>query len=510
MAEPLDIMQPSEAALQLQLRAAAMQQACVIAGGNLRIAQHRDTLRYATVRSGAYHPRLRRYTVGDYVYVRVGQPNSSLDMSHFDHILRVKEIKPSGNLVLQGRCGKTVTTNVTNVAPCHLPNIDTAPLEGLARPLASLACEVCGFTDQEEVMLLCDACETGWHIHCLTPALPAVPEGDEPWVCPKCTAKGVTPDQIKPPVEPVPAPRRNAVIPSAHARKSDKTAKALDGRRVRVGNRPGTVRFTSADNRPYYFDIEYDDNTRDVGKSTTFVRNRLLPPGTAAVVTPPAWDLTVPEGVEAALQQLMPGSWTKGHMSSLANQIARTYAEPQSAPITPTVPGEVHALLKLVDFTQIGAVLDPWAGNGMIKVELGKSGVPVVDNDINPTHTTDLHMDALQPAFYQHVATLCAIDAVVASPWFTVLDLALPLAIAAARTVACVHVPGHYITDAHPIRARYLAALMAADRLHVLWNLPKGPMGRRCGWLLVFATPALKSLIMRKGSMPSAPFSYAD
>ena len=36
---------------------------------NLAIAQHRDTLRYARIRSGIYRPKFWRFKVGDYVYL---------------------------------------------------------------------------------------------------------------------------------------------------------------------------------------------------------------------------------------------------------------------------------------------------------------------------------------------------------------------------------------------------------------------------------------------------------
>jgi hypothetical protein len=35
---------------------------------NLAIAQHRDTLRYATIRGGGYRPLIHSFHVGDYVY----------------------------------------------------------------------------------------------------------------------------------------------------------------------------------------------------------------------------------------------------------------------------------------------------------------------------------------------------------------------------------------------------------------------------------------------------------
>jgi len=52
-------------------------------------------------------------------------------------------------------------------------------------------CFICGLADREEMMLLCDFCDTGWHMDCLSTPLTSVPDGD--WKCPKCqsgSAKG--------------------------------------------------------------------------------------------------------------------------------------------------------------------------------------------------------------------------------------------------------------------------------------------------------------------------------
>ncbi|CAG0881945.1 unnamed protein product [Cyprideis torosa] len=46
-------------------------------------------------------------------------------------------------------------------------------------------CEICGRSDNEHELLLCDSCDLGYHLYCLTPALPAVPDAD--WFCPECT-----------------------------------------------------------------------------------------------------------------------------------------------------------------------------------------------------------------------------------------------------------------------------------------------------------------------------------
>ncbi|XP_067931402.1 PHD and RING finger domain-containing protein 1-like [Watersipora subatra] len=53
-------------------------------------------------------------------------------------------------------------------------------------------CEVCGECNDEDRLLLCDECDNGYHLYCLTPALDAVPQDN--WYCPECTvARGPQP-----------------------------------------------------------------------------------------------------------------------------------------------------------------------------------------------------------------------------------------------------------------------------------------------------------------------------
>ncbi|CAG9863845.1 unnamed protein product [Phyllotreta striolata] len=47
------------------------------------------------------------------------------------------------------------------------------------------ACEVCGLTNQEDRMLLCDNCDAGYHMFCLTPPLDVIPDGA--WFCDECS-----------------------------------------------------------------------------------------------------------------------------------------------------------------------------------------------------------------------------------------------------------------------------------------------------------------------------------
>jgi len=82
-------------------------------------------------------------------------------------------------------------TKVVNCAPCHLPDIDGTMDPTLARPHAYLACEVCRFMDQEDIMVLCDACNSGYYTICLSPPLASLPR-DTIWLCPTCISHNVT------------------------------------------------------------------------------------------------------------------------------------------------------------------------------------------------------------------------------------------------------------------------------------------------------------------------------
>jgi hypothetical protein len=90
---------------------------------NLSIAQHRDTLWYATIRGGGYRPQVRRFCSGDYVYLQQTVP-TTLDVTARRIILRMREVLGSRVLLLEGCDGKLWKDHARNCAPCHLPYID--------------------------------------------------------------------------------------------------------------------------------------------------------------------------------------------------------------------------------------------------------------------------------------------------------------------------------------------------------------------------------------------------
>jgi len=49
------------------------------------------------------------------------------------------------------------------------------------------SCQLCKGGDNEDKLLLCDACDRGYHTYCFKPPLEQIPEGD--WFCWECINK---------------------------------------------------------------------------------------------------------------------------------------------------------------------------------------------------------------------------------------------------------------------------------------------------------------------------------
>lgn len=533
--EVIDLDDAAEAERQLLARAELMRRNCVTAGQNLAIAQHRDTLRYARVRGGDYQPRQHKFEVGDFVYVRRSSPEG-LHMRVRPPIYRIKQIKASGVVTLQGKCGGTQEHHLVSLTPCHLANIDPTIDVTLQRPDADLACQVCGHQDDEAEMLLCDSCGTGWHCFCLVPPLLGVPEGL--WICPPCDAKGVTPEEVQARIDAqkaqLRAPGPQEVDTGSKARRRAAAllrqaadAKQLDGRLVskkvrKAGTRQwvpqvGQLKFMGEDSGPHFFVVEFADGSKESMQLPT-AEKYLLPPdavmpaSAAAVLLPellttlPAkWELQEPAVLRQALQRLMPGAWDSRAVSRLSGQLAAAQsaaaAGGRELQCIATAPEELAWLLSRVELRDCAHILEPFNGTGAISSALRAVGHRVLTNDLSLARPADLHLDALQPGFYTTVARQLAapIDAIVTSPWFAVLDIVLPLLVAAARVVVCVHVPGHYVSSGVEPRHQYLRQLQREGRLLVLFGLPRAATGWRCAWLVIFRSAALKRQLLKSG-----------
>jgi hypothetical protein len=117
---------------------------------NLSIAQHQDTLWYAHTRRGNYKPKVRQFDVGDFVYFH-WQPNDTLNTSFGRTILRIKVIKPSSVLELQGANERTIRDHSKNCAPCHLPNLDLTIITSIWIHPLDYPCQVCQRIDDADL-----------------------------------------------------------------------------------------------------------------------------------------------------------------------------------------------------------------------------------------------------------------------------------------------------------------------------------------------------------------------
>ena len=385
----IELTDPDSAAAVVVLRAQALKECCVTAGDNMLIAQHRDTLRYAEVRSGSYAPRLFNLLPGAFVYLR-RKPHNTAQMEARPLIYRIVELRRNGVLLLDGRCSSTFTTHLINVAPCHLPDIDPAQDPRLARPHADTPCDVCKSPEKERAMMMCDSYGRGFHLQCLKPPLNDVPTEDV-WVCTFCLRAGVTTQSLGAPAARPAGPQ--LLVSKAAVRPKD--VKNLVGkvacRKSQTpgpGHKPseyGLVTFKGAAYGPAYFEVTW----RPSGSKVSYMKKELTKMLVKADVKLPRnlvlrlqvtdmgeavqnlhdHDLTTPAGVTALLGCLMPGPFATEWIAYLANQ-----ASGDLEGLLPWSAGaEVSALLERVDLTRATTFADPWGGGALVRARLARA-----------------------------------------------------------------------------------------------------------------------------------------
>jgi transposase InsO family protein len=293
LSQPLDYDDPELAAQDLLQRKELVQRITPLAMNNLSIAQHKDQRRYKQTREPDYEPQRHTFKPGEFVYLQQLQRHNTLQPKAKPAILRITEVRPSGVLQLQGRCGRTVEVSMQHCSPCPLPGIDGSidPLLGAADPDA--LCEVCGsLNESQSPLLLCDICDAAYHLHCLQPTLAGVPAGH--WICPKCCNQGYTlqdaalrEQQREELTEREAAPN---MFPTAATKRRDVAASQLNGRYVKqpfhdpaVGKKRdywGRLHYRGSEHRPYYFQVVWEDKTTNAA-SMKGVKKWLQQKGTA-------------------------------------------------------------------------------------------------------------------------------------------------------------------------------------------------------------------------------------
>ena len=71
-------------------------------------------------------------------------------------------------------------------------SLSLSPHPSLPHPSQSIdevTCTSCGSGECDDELLLCDSCDSSYHMFCLDPPLHSVPPGD--WRCPTCVAQVV-------------------------------------------------------------------------------------------------------------------------------------------------------------------------------------------------------------------------------------------------------------------------------------------------------------------------------
>jgi hypothetical protein len=126
---------------------------------------------------------VKQFDVGDFVCLQ-WQPNDVPDTYFNRTILKIKVIKPSSVLELQGANGCTIWDHSKNCALCHLLNLDPTIIMSTWIPPLDYPCQICQRTDDADQMLLCDNCNGGYHLFCLKSKFIPVPANI--WYCSSC------------------------------------------------------------------------------------------------------------------------------------------------------------------------------------------------------------------------------------------------------------------------------------------------------------------------------------
>jgi hypothetical protein len=216
--------------------------------------------------------------------------------------------------------------------------------------------------------------------------------------------------------------------------------------------------------------------------------------------------LESPEGVLGTLRRLMPGPWRQPHATRLFNRLPgqKDFLQPttESPERVPTLPDEYTPLLARLRFSAVSSVVDPFCGSGSTAHQLHiwpqSRHVSVTLSDADFAVGAHLHGNALDTTYLAQLRTEHGpFDVVITSPWFTMLDLALPLLIMLAEKAVFCHVPGHYITNMPQGRKRWLRGLCTNRRVLAITNLPRSPMGFfSCLWLCIFRTEATRDELL--------------
>ncbi|KAK3283157.1 hypothetical protein CYMTET_9141 [Cymbomonas tetramitiformis] len=401
-------------------RAQVVRRLMVHAGCSLEVAQHRDTLHYEGRRGGGYEPKPHQFKVGDFVYIRQ-KPRSGMEVATKSAILKLVKIQRDGVVVLEDAAKLKGKSTVQSIAPCHLQVKDQYDCSA-AVPGRHLACEVCKKADGEAAMVLCDTCNKGYHLWCLTPALSEVPEGE--WLCPRCSGTG--------------RQAASAEVQTQETKVSCVLEDRLGMKEQQLNEKLSPdMRLLPADMGPR----RVVKGSKSEPWQAISSREMMLGEEDLFLYMPDQVDWGRQDKLSEVVRIFMPGHWNEGHRTVLSKKYReqKTRARQlRDAPLVPalaeeaiekrgklrhmtkaqvreasalrwgleliiTVPSEVRRLATEVDWKSIDGVWDPWAGTGVISEVMMEqwSHLRFMNNDLNPQLGWSEARDALQPGNYR-------------------------------------------------------------------------------------------------------------
>eukprot|EP00775_Hariotina_reticulata_P009856 gene9856-biopygen11780 len=381
MQPAVDYSNPAAAAADLAQRQQLLRRLMPEALQNLAIAQHRDQQRYAVVRSGTYQPRLYRFQQGDFVYLKQQQQHGTLQPGARANILRIAQVKPSGVLLLQGKCGRFTEARQEHCAPCHLPNLDPTIDPVLAFD-NSTVCEVCSKERPVSQLLICELCAKGYHMKCLQPQLTTLPEGL--WICQPCADAGGTLAEA----QRKQAQRQEALdratlpnlYPDAAMKRRDQQAQQLHGRLIHKSwAEPGKssrrwfwgrLHYRGPLSWPNYFVAVYEDSDYEIMSAAT--AKRFLKPAGSQL---PA-GISIPEVSQQLLQQLA-STDLQEREAAAQNLQQQLTAAAAVMPLSVAVPSsaDTKLLLSSLDLSRVAFTADPISSNHQLQAQLQQHGV---------------------------------------------------------------------------------------------------------------------------------------
>ena len=206
------------------------------------------------------------------------------------------------------------------------------------------------------------------------------------------------------------------------------------------------------------------------------------------------------KSMNSFLKEHMPGEWAQMHVTKLVQRLPGherfIVKQTGKTECVVTTEDEVKRLLEIIDLKNVKRVLEPFNGTGIISrtLESTINGIHVVTNDICSEHGDQLlYENALDSKLYIENGPF---DAIITSPWFVMLDVAIPLMLKHCKKFLAIHCPAYYLTNAPNPRLRYIKKLADEKRILAISSMTrKNPTRMACIWLVIFKSKEEKNKV---------------